>query len=99
VSLDPEVQRITLLDAPAALGWDLLREIEEDYSMAPLERGLEIAITSGRIAPRPVRPLAHLLFGAICEGAMMAARSDHPRRATEDVLRELYRMLDDMTLG
>jgi AcrR family transcriptional regulator len=99
VSLDPEVQRITLLDAPAALGWDLMREIEEDYSLVPLERGLEIAITSGRIAPRPVRPLAHLLFGAICEGAMMAARSDDPRRATEDVLSELYRMLDDMTLG
>jgi hypothetical protein len=29
----------------------------------------------------------------------VAARSDHPQRATEDVLRELYRMLDDMTLG
>jgi AcrR family transcriptional regulator len=79
VSLDPEVQRITLRDAPAALGWDLMREIEEDYSMSPLERGLEIAITSGRIEPRPVRPLAHLLFGAICEGAMMAARFDAAR--------------------
>jgi AcrR family transcriptional regulator len=29
----------------------------------------------GADRPRPVRPLAHLLFGAICEGAMMAARS------------------------
>ena len=37
----------------------------------------------------PVAPLANMLFGAMCEAAMMVARSDDPRRATKDVLAEL----------
>lgn len=96
-SLDPAVQRITLLDAPSVLGWEALREIEAGYSLALLRGGLELAISAGRIAPRPVAPLAHLLFGALCEGAMMVARSEDQRAATRDVLREVEAILSALT--
>src|SRR5215212_3653335 len=35
-SLDPGVQRITLLDAPAVLGWETMREVEGRYSLVQL---------------------------------------------------------------
>lgn len=93
-SLDPGVQRITLLDAPAVLGWEAMRDIEAGYSLALLRQGLEAAITAERIVARPVAPLAHLLLGALCEAAMMVARAADQPGATDDVLREVRALLD-----
>ena len=57
--LEPGLQRIMLLDALAAMGWDGVRRME-----APLLEMMEVAITravkAGRIAPRPAGPLADL---------------------------------------
>lgn len=80
-SLDPGVQRIVVLDAPAVLGWETVREIEARQSLAMIELGLVQAMESGRIARRPAGPLAHMLFGALCEGAMSVARSGGDQRA------------------
>lgn len=97
-SLDPGVQRITLLDAPSVLGWETMREIEAGYSLAMLREGLEIAISEERITARPVGPLAHMLLGAICEGAMMIARSPDQEATMREVLSELTAQLDSLTL-
>lgn len=93
-SLDPGVQRITLIDAPAALGWDGMREVEDRYSMALIVTGLKTAIEDGLIAKRPVEPLAHLIFGATCEGVMLVARSEDQRATTRRVLAELKNLID-----
>jgi AcrR family transcriptional regulator len=93
-SLDPGVQRITLLDAPAVLGWERLREIEDRHSVAQLRAGLQRAVDDGTIARRPVEPLVQMLNGALCEAATLAARSKSPRAATRDVMRELREWLD-----
>ena len=93
-SLDPGVQRITLLDAPSVLGWETMREVEGRYSLVQLHQGIEALIAEGRLAPRPVAPLANMLFGAMCEAAMMAVRSEDPPRATEEVLAELRTMME-----
>ena len=93
-SLDPGVQRIALLDGPAVLGWEEVREIEARYSLSMIESGLREAIASGRIVRRPTGPLAHLLFGALCEGAMVVARTSGDQRAAmRQVARELRVML------
>jgi AcrR family transcriptional regulator len=96
-SLDPGVQRITLLDAPAVLGWERLREIEDRHSVANMRVGLQAAMDNGQIAPRPLEPLVQMLNGAICEAAMLVARSKDQRRATRDVLAELRIMLDALS--
>lgn len=93
-SLDPGVQRITLIDAPAALGWDGMREVEDRYGMALIVNGLQLAIDDGLIAERPVEPLAHLIFGATCEGVMLVARSEDQRAMTRKVLAELKSLID-----
>jgi AcrR family transcriptional regulator len=93
-SLDPGVQRIALLDGPAVLGWETVREIEAEYSLAMIENGLKHAIEGGRIAPRETGPLAHMLFGALGEGAMMVARSGGDQRAAmREVDREVRALL------
>ncbi len=69
------MQRIILIDAPAVIGWEAMREIESRYALALLEGGLERAMQAGKLSRRPVRPLAHLLLGALSESAMAIARS------------------------
>lgn len=93
-SLDPGVQRITLLDAPSVLGWEAMRRIEAGYSFKQMQDGIAIAIREGKIAARPIEPLVHMLFGAICETAMMIARADHPRAAHARALTEFSSFLE-----
>ena len=95
-SLDPATLRITLLDAPGALGWQRMRSIESDYSTALLRRGLEAAMASGQLAKRPLEPLTYLLLGAMCEAAMMAARAANPRQEARLYLRELRTLLNSI---
>jgi AcrR family transcriptional regulator len=93
-SLDPGVQRITLLDAPSVLGWETMREVEGRYSLVQLHQGIEALIHDGHLAPRPVAPLANMLFGAMCESAMMVARARDQRAATREVLAELRTIME-----
>jgi AcrR family transcriptional regulator len=96
-SLDPAVQRITLLDAPTALGWETMREIENEGSLKVLKDGLEHAMDEGSIRRRPVDPLAHLLFGALCEAAMTIARAPDQQATARRTRTELRRLLDAFT--
>lgn len=92
---EPGVQRIFLLDAPAALGWETIRRIESG-SLRMMQTGIERAIEAGTIPERPVEPLAHMLFGAICESAMVVARSIDQDAALEEALQELHRLLGSL---
>ena len=75
---EPELQQIALRDAPAVLGWDRWREIAAANGLGLIEASLGAAIEAGEVRQLPVRPLAHLLLGALDEAAMLVARSDDP---------------------
>jgi AcrR family transcriptional regulator len=90
---EPEVQRIVLLDGPAVLGWERWREIGMRYSLGLMEAVLQLAVDAGRIAPQPVRPLAHVLLGAIDEAALYVATADDPKTARAEVGEVLDRLL------
>ena len=94
--LDPEVQRIVLLDAPAVLGWDRWREIAGSYGLGLIEASLGAAMEAGQIELQPVKPLAHLLMGALDEAAMVVARAEDPERARAEVGQTLNRILDGL---
>ncbi len=51
------------------------------------------------MADRPVAPLAHMLFGGLCEAATFAARSENPAATTDRVLAELRIQLDALATG
>lgn len=95
VSKEPDIQQIVLLDAPAVLGWDRWREIAADYGLGLIEASLTAAIEAGEIAPQPVKPLAHVLMGALDEAAMLLARSQDPR-TEEEVMSVLSALLDGL---
>jgi AcrR family transcriptional regulator len=79
--VDPVFQRITLRDAPAVLGWDVVRESSFDVVLAVLET----AHDAGRIADQPLEPLARMLDAALKEGGVMIATSDDPDRTRAEV--------------
>lgn len=75
---DPVVRRIVLIDAPAVLGWDEWRAMDEDSSARHLAEALEDLVKAGVITDQPVEPLARLLSGAMNEAALWLARSPAP---------------------
>ena len=80
---EPELRQIALHDAPAVLGWERWREIGAANGLGLIEASLAAAIEAGEIRELPVKPLAHLLLGALDEAAMLVARSEDPTSRAE----------------
>jgi AcrR family transcriptional regulator len=91
---DPAVQQIALLDAPSVLGWERWREIGMRYGFGLVRGGLQEAMDAGVIERQPLDALAHLLLGAIDEGAMLIARAENPAEVRADVGAAVDRFLD-----
>ena len=92
LSLDVEVQRITLIDGPAVLGWEAWHEVEARYGLGLIEAALRAAMDAGQIRELPVPELAVAILGALIEAALQLARSEEGEAArdrTAGVLRAL----------
>ena len=89
----PEVQQIVLLDGPSVLGWDRWREIGAEHGLGLIEATLQAGVDAGAIAEQPVRPLAHVLMGALDEAAMLVARAEDPEAARAEVGRTIDTLL------
>jgi hypothetical protein len=93
VCAEPEVERILLLDAPGVLGWERWREIGQAHGLGVITAALQAAIDAGEIAQQPVRPLAHIVLGALDEAALVVARAEDPDAEREAMLAALERLL------
>jgi AcrR family transcriptional regulator len=93
---DPAIMRVALLDAPAVLGWQEWRSISERHGMGLVSFGLQNAMDRGVLAPRPVRPLAHLLMGAMSEAAMTIVNAPDPRAARDEIEPPLIALLEGL---
>jgi AcrR family transcriptional regulator len=91
---DPAVQRIALVDAPSVLGWERWREIGLRYGFGLVQASVQAAMDAGLIESQPVGPLAHLLLGAIDEGAMLIARARDDGTTRAQVGASVTRLLD-----
>jgi AcrR family transcriptional regulator len=92
-ALQPEVQRIMLVDGTAVLGWETRRSIEADNSIAAIEAVLQKAMDEGTIEQQPTRELAHILVGALEEAALLVARAADGARARAASGRVIDQML------
>lgn len=92
-ALEPEVQRVMLLDGPVVLGWQTLRAIQEGNSIALINEMVAEAIAEGIIDDHPVGELTHLLVAAVEEAALLVAHADKPAKARERAARVLDRLL------
>jgi len=92
-ALEPEVQRVMLIDGPVVLGWRMLRSIQEGNSIALINEMVHEAIAEGIIDDQPVGELTHLLVAAVEEAALLVAHADRPAKARARAANVLDRLL------
>jgi AcrR family transcriptional regulator len=92
-ALEPEVQRVMLIDGPVVLGWRTLRSIQEGNSIALINEMVDEAIAEGIIDDQPVGELTHLLVAAVEEAALLVAHADRPAKARARGAKVLDRLL------
>jgi AcrR family transcriptional regulator len=93
---EPDVQRIMLLDAPGVLGWEEWREIGHRYALGEAMALLEAAMEAGDLARQPVRPLAHVVVGALDEAALFVARAEDRATARAEMTGVLERLVSGL---
>lgn len=79
MSLDPDVQRIVLLDGPAVLG-DPSKWPSQDSCLQVTRRTLERLMATGVVKPVDAEAAARLLSGAALNAALWVAASDDAAR-------------------
>jgi len=96
VCVEPEVQRIALLDAPSVLGWTEWREIASRYSLGLIRLGLQNLIDAGIAEPQPIEPLAHAILGMLTEAGLYVAGAEDPEGARVEMGEVLRGMLETL---
>jgi AcrR family transcriptional regulator len=92
--VDRAVQQIVLIDAPAVVG--LEKQKTDEAYLANLKLLIRAAIAQGLLDDQPVDPLAHIIFGALHEAAMLIARGDDKQAARRSVSGAMGRLFDGL---
>jgi AcrR family transcriptional regulator len=93
---DPRVERILLLDAPAVLGTERWRQIRLRHGLGLVTGVLEAGMEAGVIVRQPVTALAHLLLGALDEGAQLVIAAEDRDTTRAEVEEVIGRLLDGL---
>ena len=96
--LDPAVQQIILIDAPAVLGSEGFRQSDESYYLAGLIAAIEAAIAARIIEEQPAEPLAHMIMGSMNEAARLIAHASDKKRARREVSESANRMWNGLRI-
>jgi AcrR family transcriptional regulator len=91
MALDPEVQRIVLLDGPAVLG-DPSQWPSQNSCLQATKQTLERLIVRGILKPVDAEAAARLLNGAALNAALWIAASDDPKDVSPKAV-ETFRCL------
>jgi AcrR family transcriptional regulator len=78
---DPVVRQISLIDAPAVVGWQRWREIDEQHAFGLVKAAIAAIAADGRVKPELVDVMAHMVLAALLEVALLVARADEGRLA------------------
>lgn len=95
-ALDPGVARLTILDAPAVMGWEAWRAASARYGLGLVRAVLVAAMDDGSTARGPVDPLAQVVLAALQEAMVYVARADDQPAAREQAQAALGRLLDGL---
>src|SRR5215472_10369520 len=91
---DPIVQRIMLIDAPAVLGWQRWRELDEQSTLGFIRSAIAYAADAGSVDQRHVDVFAHIVLAAANEIAMMIALASDSAAAADKAESALAEFLD-----
>ena len=98
-SSDPKIQQIVMIDAPAVLEWNTLRQSDANLpggGLSLLKECLAQLIDEQVIKPLPIEALAHILSGAMDEAAIWIVQSQNPAKALEEAIHVLESLLDKL---
>jgi AcrR family transcriptional regulator len=93
---DPVVRQISLIDAPAVVGWERWREIDEQHAFGLVKAAIAAIAADGRVKPELVDVMAHMVLAALLEVALLVARADEGRmtiRRGQEAIDELLTAL------
>jgi AcrR family transcriptional regulator len=96
---DPALRRISLVDAPAVLGWAEWREIGNRHALGLVSAALQGAMDGGALRRADVEPLAHLVLAALAEAAMLVATAEDPEAARPEVEQTVVALLSGLRAG
>jgi AcrR family transcriptional regulator len=96
VALDPAVQRICLLDAPAVLSPTARQEVLDAYAVGLVREVLSAAMDAGALRRQPLEPLTHVLLAALHEAALYVARAEDHAAARAEVGTTVELLLDSL---
>jgi AcrR family transcriptional regulator len=95
--LQPDVQRILVLDGPAVLGLARYTELDEQYAYAVIVHSLKEAAKAGTIELDDPETATRLLLGALTRGAMLIANSPDPVQTRHAVAKSMRSLLNSFT--
>lgn len=93
---DREIRQIVLIDAPAVLGWQKWREIDERFGFGLLKSALSGAARQGYLPDDAVEITAHILLAAVLEVALLIARDPRPPRMSRAGRKTLDDLIDKL---
>ncbi len=95
--LQPDVQRILIVDGPAVLGLARYTELDERYAHAVIVHALTAAAEAGTIQVDDPETTTRLLLGALTRGAMLIANSPDPVETRHAVGRSMRALVFSFT--
>jgi AcrR family transcriptional regulator len=97
--LEPDVQQILIIDAPAVLGLARFTELDERGAVEVIVSLLQSATEAGRMSVPDPETMARLLLGALTRGGMLIAGSPDPHTTRDTVARAIRDMLAGLASG
>jgi AcrR family transcriptional regulator len=95
--LQPDTQRILIVDGPAVLGLARYTELDEQYAHAVIVHSLMAAAEAGTISVEDPETATRLLLGALTRGAMLIANSPDPVETRHAVAKSMRALLSSFT--
>jgi AcrR family transcriptional regulator len=95
--LQPDLQRILIVDGPAVLGLARYTELDEQYAHAVIVHALTAAAEAGTITVEDPETATRLLLGALTRGAMLIANSPDPVETRHAVAKSMRALLSSFT--
>lgn len=94
LAAEPAVRRIVLLDAPAVLGWQRWRELDEEQALGSVKNLLARIAEAGRLERERIDLLAHVWLAALDEIALYVAGAPDREAAMRQAEDTIDRMLE-----
>jgi AcrR family transcriptional regulator len=88
--------RALLRQVIGVLGWDRVREIDDEVSLPLIRATLAAAIETGEAKPVPVPAAAEILFSVYCNAVLVVAADPDPAQAAADTEAVIFTLLSGM---